>query len=453
MNLILGVDADGVLLDTFDFNLREGLKFFKKKLINPNGYDAMEMFGLTKKEETLYGLKVFPKYITKEPPRAGASEIIQKLNQEGDLLHEITARKFATLRNPLGAYVRYAFEKWLKKHKMFFKTIEYCSEENTPRDKLMACFKLSVDVMIEDKPDVALYLAQNGIKVLLFDAPYNQELNHENIIRVHDWYEIYGEIQKIKACLVEVKPVGKISREERSLMTDEVKNAYFKAHKLYIKNLEIDYEKMKRSARKYKISYGLIQPLAKIMYHTKCDGLENVPYQDGFIMASNHLNSSDQFYIGTALGNRQFYGLASSSIQNTLRGKYFDFTEAAIFVDRNDPESRERSEEKMTQVVVHGKTTLIFPEGTRKNKTPEGREQVQLPFKLGAVAIAQKSGSPILPISLYYGNKKYLKFGKLMYVKPTDDLLEANLELENIIRNMTLQSMEEDQKKLSLRRK
>ena len=96
---------------------------------------------------------------------------------------------------------------------------------------------------------------------------------------------------------------------------------------------------------------------------------------------------------------------------------------------------------------------MIFPEGTRKNKTPEGREQLQLPFKLGAVAIAQKTGAPILPISLYYGDKKYLKFDELMYVKPTDDLLEANEMLENRIKKMTLQSIEEDQMKLNLRRK
>lgn len=453
MNLVIGVDADGVLTDMSKFNIREGVKVFKKKKINRDGYGPADIFGLTKKEETMFGLKVFIKYITKEPPRQGAAEIIQRLNKAGDELHEITARKFVTLRNPLGAYVRYCFDKWLKKYKMSFKSIEYCSEDCTPRDKWIACSKLSVDVMVEDKPEVALYLAEQGIKVLLFNAPYNKEVEHENIIRVYDWYDVYNEIRAIKEKATLITPVGKASREEREQMTDEEKLVYYKAHKKYIKNLDVDVEKMKRSAKKYKMAYNLVKLPAKIIYRTKCEGLEKVPYQDGIIMASNHLNSADQFYIGTAIGNRQFYGLAASTIKNTWRGKYFAFTEGAIFVDRDDPVSRQESEEELTKVVVNGKTVLIFPEGTRKNKTPEGREQIQLPFKLGAVSIAQKTGSPILPISLYYGNKKYLKFGDLLFVKPTDNLIDANIELENRIKNMTLASMEEDKMQLKLRRK
>ena len=38
--------------------------------------------------------------------------------------------------------------------------------------------------MIDDRPEVALYLAEHHIKVLLFDAPYNQNLEHENVRRV-----------------------------------------------------------------------------------------------------------------------------------------------------------------------------------------------------------------------------------------------------------------------------
>lgn len=45
--------------------------------------------------------------------------------------------------------------------------------------------------MIEDKGDTALYLAENGIRVLLFDAPYNQDISHKNIVRVFSWNEIF----------------------------------------------------------------------------------------------------------------------------------------------------------------------------------------------------------------------------------------------------------------------
>ena len=47
--------------------------------------------------------------------------------------------------------------------------------------------------MIDDNPKVSTFLADNGIQVLLFDAPYNRGLEHKNIRRVHNWKEI-GEI-------------------------------------------------------------------------------------------------------------------------------------------------------------------------------------------------------------------------------------------------------------------
>ena len=63
---------------------------------------------------------------------------------------------------------------------------------------------------------------------------------------------------------------------------------------------------------------------------------------------------------------------------------------------------------------------------------------------MGTVSIAQKTGAAILPVSLYYGNEKYLKIGEVQFVKPEDNLVEANKKLEETIANMTLQSIEED---------
>ena len=79
-----------------------------------------------------------------------------------------------------------------------FKDIFYCSESNTPEDKLKDCLKYSAVLMIEDKPEVALHLTDNNIKVLLFDARYNQDVNHDNIIRVYDWNDVYKKIVQIE---------------------------------------------------------------------------------------------------------------------------------------------------------------------------------------------------------------------------------------------------------------
>lgn len=53
---------------------------------------------------------------------------------------------------------------------------------------------MNVNVMIDDRPEIVLYLAERGIQVLMMDAPYNQFVQHKNITRVLDWNDIYHKI-------------------------------------------------------------------------------------------------------------------------------------------------------------------------------------------------------------------------------------------------------------------
>lgn len=446
MEIVVGVDADGTLVNMHGFNVREGRKFFKKEPVDYNAYHPRNMFGVSEKEEFLYGLKVFNKYCISEPPMEDVVEVINKLTEDGFKLHEITARKFTTIPNAWGSLYRNMFEHWLKRHKMDFQSIQFCSEEYTPRDKLIACRKLGVHVMIDDKPDVALYLAENGIKVLLIDAPYNHGISHPNMIRVYNWKEVLTELYIIKNELKEIPAYIPITSEEKQNLSIEDRVEYLKSYKEHIKNLKVDKELLKKNERKFKLLYNITNLPFSFIFKTKIQGKENIPYQDGFIIACNHLNSYDQFYISRALGKRQFYGLAASTVNGTIRGKVFDATGSTIYIDRNDPESKAKGVEELITKIVNGKNALIFPEGTRKNKTEEGKKKLQLPFKLGTVSIAQKTGAAILPVSLYYGNEKYLKIGEVQFVRPEDDLVEANKKLEETIANMTLASMEEDKK-------
>ena len=62
---------------------------------------------------------------------------------------------------------------------------------------MAGCHRYGIEFMIDDKPDVALYLAEKGIRVLLFDTEYNQGIMHDNIVRVYSWEDIYAEIQMV----------------------------------------------------------------------------------------------------------------------------------------------------------------------------------------------------------------------------------------------------------------
>ncbi|MBI2671397.1 hypothetical protein HYX16_00515 [Candidatus Woesearchaeota archaeon] len=63
-------------------------------------------------------------------------------------------------------------------------------------DKHELCVNLKCQIAIEDDPTPALKIAENNIKVLLFDQLWNKNINHENITRVKNWEEISNLLQK-----------------------------------------------------------------------------------------------------------------------------------------------------------------------------------------------------------------------------------------------------------------
>lgn len=192
--MVIATDADGVLTDMSGFNFVYGKRFFGHEPTNPSGYTTAEIFGESKRREFLFGLRHFYDYCSRLSPRENAVEVCNELGK----VYVITARKFSTQRTPLGALSRHLFRKWTEKNGFDFADIFYCSEVDTPPQKLSYCRQISADVMIEDNVKTALYLADNGIRVLLFDAPYNQGISHQNIVRVFSWEEIFELIKEFK---------------------------------------------------------------------------------------------------------------------------------------------------------------------------------------------------------------------------------------------------------------
>lgn len=438
--LIIGIDADGVLTDMYSFNKENGIKIFKRPIKNENGYDIKEMFECSKKEFIKYGAKSFIKYCTKCEYREDAAVVINKFKDSKFDVHNITARMFATDRNILGSLSRYMLENCNRKNGIIFDSIQYCSEEFSERDKLLACHKLNVDIMIEDKPEVALNLANNGIRVLLFDCPYNQEVYHDNITRVYSWKQIEKEVNEF------ANNYGHISENyyNYNFEDDEIFNSlsntekieYLWHYKEYLKKQGFDKKENNKYDTNFKLAYSLFKIPVKAKFNIKVEGYENIPYQDGLLLASNHLNKYDQFIISYAFGKRPIRGLASSTIENTFRGRLFKNV-GINFVDRNDNKSRHKASINMKVNLANNNNYLIFPEGTRKDKNEEGRKKKILKFHFGAVASAQKTGAPLLPIALQY-TKKYtlIKFGKPLIISAIESLEDANDNLQKTIVNM-----------------
>ncbi len=60
---------------------------------------------------------------------------------------------------------------------------------------------VSADIMIDDRPEIALYLARRNVKVMLFDNRYNKGVRHKNIIRVYDWKDAYKKLSALAETL------------------------------------------------------------------------------------------------------------------------------------------------------------------------------------------------------------------------------------------------------------
>lgn len=83
----------------------------------------------------------------------------------------------------------------------------------------------------------------------------------------------------------------------------------------------------------------------------------------------------------------------------------------AVWVDRNDAESRKSSVERLLKILSSGISIVVAPEGTRNTS-----EYTLLPFQRGAFRIAVETGIPIMPMAII-GADKIMKKGSLL-IKP-----------------------------------
>lgn len=346
--------------------------------------------------------------------------VLDSLKQQGSEIHIIADGKHITDNSLIGHYYRKHLRRWLMKNRLEANSVTYCSEKFCLRDKLLVCRKLHIDVMVENKTEDALFLAENGIKIILLAEPYNREISHPNIVSADD----FGTL---------LETVVKCTDSEN--MSEGLGGQEY--HVLKQKSKQLDSKKIQRGKRVYSFLYWLLSPGMWLKYRPKVKNKEAVPFQSGVIYCSNHLYSSDNYLIELALGKGHYYaGLAASEIRNTFRGKLFSWTQGAVFLDRKDKESRKKASDELACRVVYGDNAMIYPEGTRKNKTVEGEKKVILEFQKGAASIAQKTGTAILPIALHYGKRNRVMFGDLFYVMPWDDVAVMTKKLQDTIENM-----------------
>ena len=197
---------------------------------------------------------------------------------------------------------------------------------------------------------------------------------------------------------------------------------------------------------KNNFGYRLLTPLMRILfrlyYNPKIINKEFIPKKGSIVIASNHKHLFDQCLTIMAT-KRPINYMAKKEYFDGKLAWFFKFV-GCIPVDRSKKD--ENSKKCALSVLSKGGAIGIFPEGTRNRD----KKKVLLDFKFGAVSLAKKSDSYIIPCAVTGDYKFRSKNLIIQYGKPfkVNDLLEANDRLYKTIENLIYDNLKKSNRSL-----
>lgn len=122
-------------------------------------------------------------------------------------------------------------------------------------------------------------------------------------------------------------------------------------------------------------------------------GRENIDPKVSYVFVANHQSAYDIFSIYGYLGHRFRWMMKASLRRIPLVG--FACEKAhQIYVDKSSPKALRHTMERAEEVLRHGTSLVVFPEGAR---TFNGQMR---PFKRGAFMLATEFGLPLVPVTI-----------------------------------------------------
>lgn len=178
----IGVDIDGIIAETdsaFRKRMSEVFKRdFPRNKVTEFNYE--KCFNLEFNETTkFYSLFLDEKLWLNINLIRGARPALTKLKRSHSIIL-ITGRPIE---------IKNTTEKWLNRKKIPFDKLHFMQGQQKNEVARLNGYKFSL--FIEDHPDYALQMAEDGVKVILMDYPWNQKLTeHPGITRTKNWKEI-----------------------------------------------------------------------------------------------------------------------------------------------------------------------------------------------------------------------------------------------------------------------
>lgn len=202
----IGIDIDGTLTDFSGFIIAHSQKYMKRKygleIKNKDGYDLDDIYALKEQncreheaEDILkkYWNTHYLYYCLLGKFRSGAKACIMELKKHHDV-EIITSRKRTCEQGIVGATVRILTKLQLWLHGIKGVKVVFQVDDAA---KIQYILQKNLDIMIDDKEEIAMQLAANGKKVLLLDLPYNRKASHLNVCRAVYWSEDFTDMIKM----------------------------------------------------------------------------------------------------------------------------------------------------------------------------------------------------------------------------------------------------------------
>lgn len=197
--MIIGIDIDDTTVVTVESMVKYGDKYdtevlgreAKKDNLGKikDRYYMSALYGWTEEVKFEFFDMYYKNVLEECYPLPNASEIINKLKQEGHQIIFITARLTNIKDCDTENITKSTFEKY---------NIPYDKLIMNVDNKLEFCKQNGVEVFIEDSYETCKNLQENGIKAYLMTTKMNRNINDETIERVTSWDEVYEKISEMK---------------------------------------------------------------------------------------------------------------------------------------------------------------------------------------------------------------------------------------------------------------
>lgn len=176
----IGIDLDGVVFDSenlyrvyteiYDVDVKKG-----DNLIDNTKRLFQDRYNWTKEEANELYNNIYQEILTNANLMEGADIVLNKLKNEFELI-------VVTSRNDVGANIARTKFNGMGLNITIF---------NNEHDKIDKFLEEKVDYIIDDDEDICSNAADQGIKALYFKNNASNKVDHNNVINVNNWGEIY----------------------------------------------------------------------------------------------------------------------------------------------------------------------------------------------------------------------------------------------------------------------